>query len=261
MPLGKTMTASAGASLNNESWTATAEASRPMGDKVGDYGWRVGHGEGDTRYTAASGSYRTSKGVLDANIGHQNDSVVGNAAFDGSAVLAGGGIFLGQRIHDAFAVVDAGAPGVSVEYENRFAGKTGANGKLLLPGLRSYQKNKVAIDVNDLPLTASSVESEAVVVPGDGAGVVVDFGVKADAQGVVVQLTDAAGVPLPEGSEVALQGSEEPFFVGYDGEAYVTGVQPDNTLTVKLPGNQCQVSFSYTPDPEQTAVIGPLQCL
>ncbi len=261
MPLGKTMTASAGASLNNESWTATAEASRPMGGKVGDYGWRVGHGEGDTRYTAASGSYRTSKGVLDANIGHQNDSITGNAAFDGSAVLAGGGIFLGQRIHDAFAVVDAGAPGVSVEYENRFAGKTGANGKLLLPGLRSYQKNKVAIDVNDLPLTASSVESEAVVVPGDGAGVVVDFGVKADAQGVVVQLTDAAGLPLPEGSEVTLEGSDEPFFVGYDGEAYVTGVQPENTLTIKLPGNQCQVSFSYTPDPQQTAAIGPLQCL
>jgi outer membrane usher protein len=115
--------------------------------------------------------------------------------------------------------------------------------------------------VNDLPLTASSVESEAVVVPGDGAGVVIDFGVKADAQGVLVQLTDAVGTPLPEGSEVALEGSDESFFVGYDGEVYVTGAKPENTLTVNLPGNQCQVRFAYTPDPEETAAIGPLQCL
>ena len=62
MPLGKTMSASAGAAASKESWSADAEVSRPFGDKVGDYGWRVQHGEGDSRYTAASGAYRTTEG-------------------------------------------------------------------------------------------------------------------------------------------------------------------------------------------------------
>jgi NAD(P)-dependent dehydrogenase (short-subunit alcohol dehydrogenase family) len=52
-------------------------------------------------------------------------------AAEGAAVVAGGGVFLGNRIDDSFAVVDAGAPGVAVDYENRFAGKTDSSGKLL----------------------------------------------------------------------------------------------------------------------------------
>jgi outer membrane usher protein len=261
MPLGKTMSASSSTTVNNESWSAAAEVSRPFGQKEGDYGWRVQHGEGDSRFTTASGAYRTSKGVAEANLGQQNGSITGNAAFTGSAVLAGGGLFMGQQIHDAFAVVDAGVPGVKVDYENRYAGTTGKNGKLLLPNLRSFEKNKIAIDVNDLPLEAAAAESQAIVVPKDGAGVIVDFGVKADAQGVIVQLTDASGTPLTEGAEVALEGSSESFFVGYDGEVYLTGVKPENTVVVKLSESECRVSFTIQATEGEQATIGPLQCI
>jgi outer membrane usher protein len=260
MPLGPVST-SVGGSVSSDGWSAVAEASRPNEGTPGSYGWRVSHGEGDFRYTAADGSYRGAKAGVSGRIVHQGDEVGANLTVEGAAVAAGDGVFLGNTIHDSFAVVDAGAPGVAVEYENRFAGTTDAGGRLLLPQLRSFQKNKIAIDVGNLPLNAAVGESEAIVVPRDMAGVVVDFGVKADAQAALVILTDGAGAFLPEGSEVVLEGAPEPFLMGYDGQVYLTGLAARNTVTVKAGGNRCRASFDFAPATETQTAIGPLPCL
>ncbi|MBC8036002.1 MAG: fimbrial biogenesis outer membrane usher protein, partial [Rhizobiales bacterium] len=261
MPFGETITSSVGANVTENGWTAVAEASRPRDGTPGSYGWRVAHGEGDLRYTAANAAYRGTKASVEGHITQQDDVVTGDVAVDGSAVLAGGGVFLGNQINDSFAVIDAGAPGVAVEYENRFAGKTGSNGKLLLPELRSFQKNKIAIDVTALPLNAAIPESETIVVPRDMSGIVLDFGIKADAAAALVILTDAKGGYLPEGSEVILEGSAEPAVMGYDGQVYLTGLGATNKVAVKVNGNQCQASFNYKPDDQNQTTIGPLQCL
>jgi outer membrane usher protein len=261
MPFGKTISTSAGASVTKEGWTAVAEASRPSGGTPGSYGWRVSHGEGGQRYTAASAAYRGTKASVDGHIVQQDEAVNANVDISGAAVLAGGGLFLGNQISDSFAVVDAGAPDVTVEYENRFAGKTDASGKLLLPDLRSYQKNKIAIDVTNLPLNAAIPESEAIVVPREMSGVVVDFGVKAESSGALVILTDSKGGYITESAEVFLEGASEPFVMGYDGQVYLTGLGAQNNVTVKAGGNQCQANFSYKPDDQNQTTIGPLQCL
>ncbi len=230
MPFGEMVSTSTGLNVTRTGWTAVAEATRQADDTPGSYGWRVSHGEGDQRFTSASGSYLGTKGKVNASATQQDGNLSGNLLASGSAVLAGGGLFLGNEILDSFAIVDAGAKDVSVEYENRFAGKTGGNGKMLLPHLRSFQKNKVAIDVTNLPLNATVGESEAVVVPGDMNGVVIDFGVKANEAGAVVILTDANGEFIAAGSEVFLSGVDEPFIMGYDGQVYVTGVAAENVL-------------------------------
>jgi hypothetical protein len=142
---------------------------------------------------SANGTYHGTKATVEGRIYQDNHAVTGDIAVEGAAVLADGGVFFGNQIYDSFAVVDAGAPNVSVEYENRYAGKTDSSGKLLLPQLRSFQSNKVSIDVNDLPLTAAIGDSEEVVVPRDMSGVVVDFGVKMDEAAALVTLTDVDG--------------------------------------------------------------------
>lgn len=261
MPFGETISTSAGVNVTENGWTAVAEASRPSDGTPGSYGWRVAHGEGDLRYTAANAGYRGTKASVDGHITQQGDAVNGNVAVEGAAVLAGGGVFLSRRIDDSFAVVDVGAPGITVEYENRFAGKTGKSGKLLLSDLRAFQKNKIAIDVTGLPLNADISESEAIAVPHGMSGVVLDFGIKADAAVAIVILTDAKGNYLTEGSEVTLEGSADPFVMGYDGEVYLTGLGSSNHVKVKLQGNHCQASFDYQPDKQNQITIGPLQCL
>lgn len=217
--------------------------------------------EGEQSITAASGAYRSSKGVIEGRLLQQDGAALGNVSFDGSAVMAGGGLFLGNRINDSFAVVDAGAEGVDVQFENRFAGKTGKDGKLLLPNLRAYQRNKIAIDVNGLPLNAEVPESESILVPREMSGVVLDFGIKKDARAAIVVLTGADGAFLPEGTEVVLEETGETFFVGYDGQAYLTGVSAKNTVTAKLKGNSCKAEFDFEPDRDNQVAIGPLPCI
>jgi len=262
MPLGSTTSSSVGIGISRDTVSATAEVSRPFGDKPGDYGWRVSRNQFTNNVTSASGAYRTGKGVITGNIDqHGSNGVSANLALSGAVVAAGGGVFLGDHIDDAFAVVDAGAEGVNVKYENRDAGKTGKNGKLLLPGLHAYQKNKIEIDVNDLPLGASVAMSQTEVVPADATGLVVDFGVKQDAAAVLLTLTDDSGKFLPVGSEVLLQGSTERFFVGYDGAVYVTGAASHNRLTVKLATSMCEASFDYKPGSGDQAALGAVKCV
>jgi outer membrane usher protein len=261
MPIGETVSTTAGATVSRDGWTAAAEASRTFEDAPGAYGWRVSHSEGEHSFTAASAAYRSSQGVVEGRVLQQDGAALGNVSLDGSAVMAGGGLFLGNRINDSFAVVDAGAEGVDVQFENRFAGKTGKNGKLLLPNLRAYQKNKIAIDVNGLPLNAEIPESESIVVPREMSGVVLDFGIEKDNQAAIVVLTGADGAFLPEGSEVLLEESGETFFVGYDGQAYLTGVSAKNTVTAKLKGNSCKAEFGFEPDRDNQVAIGPLPCI
>lgn len=259
-PLGKTMTSSTSGSLNGNGWNASADVSKPYGDGELPVAWRVSHAEGDSRRTSASGSLRTSKGVLDGNIAQADGALRANAAYDGALVMTGGDIMAGRHIHDSFAIVDAGAEGVSVEYENRFAGKTGSNGKILLPSLNAYQKNKIAIDVSDLPLNADFEETEMIVVPRELSGVAVNFGVKKDQKAALVILADTQGNLLPESSEVTLEGTGESFLSGYDGQVYLTGIAAANTITVKHGGNQCRATFNYDGDSESQTTIGPVTC-
>ena len=92
------------------------------------------------------------------------------------------------------------------------------------------------------------------------SGVVLNFGVKADAAAALVILTGAKGDYIPEGSEVLLEGAAEPAVMGYDGQVYLTGLNSANKVTVKVNGNKCQASFTYKPDSQNQTTIGPLQC-
>ena len=172
----------------------------------------------------------------------------------------GGGSFFSQRIDDAFAVIDAGAPGVDVLYENRPAGKTDAQGKLLLPNLRSYQTNKVSIDARDLPVDADAPVTQNIVAPSDRAGVVVNFGIKTDTKAAVLILKHPNGRFVAAGSSGQLEGASEPFAVGYDGRAYVKGLGATNNIVVSHADGECRATFSYAPKENSQVVVGPVVC-
>jgi outer membrane usher protein len=260
IPLGETMNASSSASYAKNAAIATAEVSRPFNDEGIPVAWRVSHSEGESRITQANGAVRTNVAQLDGMIVKQDDSMRANASVEGSLVMAGGSVLAGRKIYDSFAIVNVGAKGVPVEYENRYAGKTGSSGKLLLPQLNSFHKNKISIDVEGLPLNADVGETEVTVIPRDKAGVVVDFGVKTDSNTALVVLTDAAGKNLPEGTEVLLEGAGEPFIVGYDGQVYLTGIASENTLSAKYKDMECHASFDFKPSGEAQTMIGPVSC-
>jgi outer membrane usher protein len=240
--------------------TPAASVQKPLDSEVGSYGYRV-DGSGTDFYgqNGAGASYRTSFGVADARISANDGRVSASASFDGSLVMAGGGVFAGNTIYDSFAVVDVGLPGVPVMLQNRPVTKTGRNGKALVPDLRSYGENKVSIDVTSMPVDATVGATDETVIPARRSGVTVKFngGVKAAA---LIVLRDAAGNYMAPGAVAMLNGGETENNVGYDGQLWLEDLQPENTLTVATESGSCAASFTYVPDPGNQVTIDPVVC-
>jgi outer membrane usher protein len=154
-----------------------------------------------------------------------------------------------------------GAADVPVFHENRPVGRTGARGKILVPNLRSYQRNRIAIDPGKLPVDAHVGRTDEVVVPAMKSGVQLDFGVKAQDNSAVVILQDGQGRPLRAGLRARLEGGEGAVVVGYDGRAFLRRLGASNTVVVELAAGECRASFDYAPRPGEQVVVGPVPCL
>jgi outer membrane usher protein len=171
----------------------------------------------------------------------------------------GGGVFFANRIDDAFAVVETGAPGVEVFHENRSVGVTDSAGRALVPGLRSYQPNKVSIDTSTLPVDADIATTESIVAPADRSGVRLNFAVQVNVRPAIVIFKDVKGAPLAAGSVGKIEGGES-FVVGYDGQAYIKNLAAENETTIAMLSGECRASFAYTPRPNEQVVISPVVC-
>ncbi|MBB6428170.1 fimbria/pilus outer membrane usher protein [Sphingopyxis sp. JAI128] len=258
---GGRMQGSVGVSSRSGDTYVTTELARRIDDKIGSYGWRLRSVEGDRTQRLAAGSYRAAFARLKGGVEQIGDDFRATAQIDGSVVVAGGGLFLANRIDDAFAVVDTGAPGIDVAYENRPIGRSNGDGKLLLPYLRSWQPNRISIDPRHLPLDARVGGTREVAVPADRSGVTVRFDVDAETPAALIVLRDPQGALLPLGATGRVEGNPETFIVGYDGQAYAGGLGPQNRAVVALPdGGRCVADFAYQSQPGRLATLSGVIC-
>jgi outer membrane usher protein len=261
VPLGNDITVSGAVQQGPNGPSAVVDATKSERLEEGSYGWRVRDAEGRTPDRSATASYRASFGRAEAGVQQYGNNVRGTAQIDGSIAVAGGGVFFGNRIDDAFAVVNAGAPNVSVQYENRPIGVTNGAGLLLVPYLNSYQKNKISIDPKNLPVDADIPKTREIVVPADRNGVVVKFGVSDTPNAALIIFVEANGQPIKVGSQVRLEGAEQAFVIGYDGQAFVRGLGVHNGAMIDLPeGGSCRAEFDYTPRPGEQVKISDVVC-
>jgi outer membrane usher protein len=259
IPLGQTTSASSTLSNGLGGTTGTMDVSHPLGNEYGSVGWRVQDQEGAQQARQGTLAYRSP--VMTVQAGATESRSGGAAVFDaaGSVATMGGGIFFSNHIGDAFAVVDAGAPNVPVLYENRAVGTTDSHGMLLVPTLRSFQKNKLSIDPSNLPVDAEVESTDEVVTPADRSGALVPFKVHSDRAAALVVLTRTDGKFLPAGSTGRLDGGDA-FVVGYDGQVFVKGLAASNQLTADLGEGTCHASFTFKPRPGEQVRIGPVIC-
>jgi outer membrane usher protein len=262
IPIGASASMSSGATSSKSGTSFTTDASRPLASQTGSYGWRVRDSEGAVAARSAAGSYRSSVATIQAGVEQSQGNVVrGIAQVDGAVAAMGGGVFATNRIDDSFAVVDTGAPNVPVLYENRPIGKTNAGGKLLVPNLRAYGKNKISIDPKEMGVNDEIETVEEVVAPADRSGVLVTFKTKTNVPAAVVILVGADGKPLAVGSKGKLDGDDADFVVGYDGRAFVKDLKDANKVTVSLEKGECHASFDYAAVSDRQVMVGPVSCL
>lgn len=240
--------------------TYIAEATKPVGLEPGDWGYRIRDGEGSNPLRSATLGYRGQSARLEAGV-YQTDSTVRQTLeVTGSVVGMENKVYFANTIDDGFAVVNANAQGVRVMVDNRFTGETGEDGTMLVTGLRSNQKNLVAIDPSNLPVTAEIETPEAEVVPATKSGVFVDFKVNREGSSAIVVLKRPDGSFVGTGFNGRLEGSSEKFMIGYDGQTFIKGLSEQNTVVVKLDNAECRASFPFRAKENTQVVIGPVVC-
>jgi outer membrane usher protein len=146
-----------------------------------------------------------------------------------------------------------------VSYENRPAGTSDSQGKVLVPTLRSYQKNKISIDPTNLPVDAEIESTEAMVTPAALGGTLVPFKVHSDISAALVVFVRADGSLVAAGSTARVDGGAESI-VGYDGEAFIKHLAASNRVTIDFGDGICHATFAFTPSPGDQVRIGPVTC-
>ncbi len=259
-PLGRRGNTNVGVTKDAQGTTVTTSYARSMEAGPGSYGWRVYDNEGERQRRGAELTYRSNFALSQVSADQVGNDVAVSGYVDGGVALTTSGIFLSNRIDDSFAIVDVGAPNVEVYAANRLVGRTNADGKLLVPGLLAYDRNKLTIGTEHLPLNASVPVTSEIVVPAHRSGVNVKFGVETNTASAIVILIDENGKPLQAGTQGKLQGNGQAFVVGYDGRAYIEHLKSDNVVTVDAPAGPCSASFSFVPRDNAQIEIGPLTC-
>lgn len=222
--------------------------------------------------SSASG-YNSADGDIEYRGSHA--TFTGNASTEGSVSLGVAGslayinntLHAGRPVEDAFASVStSGIAGIPVYVDNRLAGITDSSGYLFLPQLSSFQQNKIRIDTLGLPAGYEFSDIEKVIVPADRSGNSITFDIK-PARAAVLVLTDRQGHYLPAGTVLKMNSAGEEFIVGFEGEAYVTDLNQDNTFVAHLsdagegvPGT-CRGKFTYQSNNSDAVAHSRVTCL
>ncbi len=259
---GKGMSAYASASRSKGSNTYSTSVSQTSPDEAG-WNWSVQAQQADQQALNASGQVNKRTQYMDINAGVNSagNSQNAYAGASGSLVAMGGGLFASRRIYDSFAVVSTDdVPDVPVKSQNHLIGNTDSRGLLLVPSLRSYEKNRISIDPTNLPIDMHIERVNLEAVPRYASGINVKFIMqRIHAASMILRRPDGRNVAM--GSPVFLNGGAQPAgWVGYDGRLYLEGLQPDNRLTVHDDASTCAVHFAYHDKAGTLPEIGPLPC-
>lgn len=261
VPLGELGHAQIGANRDPSGTGGVVTYSKPAGQEPGSFGWQVSDNEGRSSARAASATYQGSAARIEAGVANTGSTGQARLLADGALVATSRGVFLAKRVDDAFAVVDVGEPDVDVSLDNRKVARTDANGVALVPGLRSYQRNRLSVDPDSLPPDVEVPKTASVAAPAEQGGTSVDLKASRSRNSAIVELRLADGGFVPAGARGEVTTTGKPFIVGYDGRAFIDSLATANTVKIDLGERSCSASFEYKPRNETQTVIHSVQCL
>jgi outer membrane usher protein len=258
IPFGKRSSANISGS-SDKSGEVQVQKSAPQ---VGDWGYDAYLSAGNGTHEFAQMQYKSHVGLFTAGVDQSAGHATVRLESQGSLSFIDQRLFPSNYIYDSFAIVDTQPVAhVRVYQENRPVGITNSSGRLLVPDLRSFDLNHIAIEPTDIPADATLSVATRNLRPRDLSGVVITFPIKFN-HAALIKLIDEAGAPLPVGSTATLRATGAIVPVGFDGEAYVEDLSARNEVIVVRPnGRKCTAVFDYEPLAEDIPSIGPLPCL
>lgn len=259
LPLGARSSASFRADDNRT--IAMIALAPPTGPGAG-YQLAAGHDAGSGEpIVGVSSLIRTSAGDIelagDRNSGGERIRISARGALTAVA----GKVVATPRIENAFALVELDSTeDVTLFLENRpVVAKGGRSRIAILSGLQPYAENRIAIDVETLPITAEVSVAEKLVVPGFRQAVRVGFG-GVVRKAVTIMLVDPDGMPLTAGLDVRV-GARLAASTGYDGMVFLPDLAGGERMAVTGPGVRCEAQLPAAPVISESMLLGPVTCL
>lgn len=205
------------------------QRSLPSGPGLG-YRARLGQEEGSTTLSALAQA-QGQHGRVEAGLDRSSGSTLAHGSLAGGVVAMAGRVFFTRPLEQAWALVQVpGVEGARGLLENQEVGRTDPRGDLLVPGLRPYYANRLALVPTDVPLTYDLGAIERLVGPATRSGVLVRFAVErlSAIAGAVVVALPGGGQLVPAFGEllVAAAPGSPSSPLGEDGRFFLEGLQP-----------------------------------
>ena len=233
----------------------------PAGEGIG---WGLNLSDDVTQQTRANIIVNTGSAQFSSEINQgQNNNAIRLGA-NGSLGYAEGLTFATRSIgDDSIAIVKVGdLKGIPIYNQNQIMTHTNDQG-LAFVKIRPYEKAKISIDPNTLPLDVDLNETKREPVAYAKSSVLVDFSI-VRLKHVLITILKADGTFVPAGAKVAVKGQEEVFYVGRRGEVYISNLEDVSHLTITWKENSCEFNVEYksaeVSDSDEKR-IGPLKCL
>ena len=247
IPMGAQRSASVGVSHQNGATGPFAQFQQSLPAGTG-FGYRVGAQFGQGGSSQGELDYQNDAGTYELAANRAAGQTLYQAGINGGFGFLGGDFFASRQITDAFAVVQVpGQPDVDIYAQNQVVAHTNSEGDAVIPRLLAYQDNHIGFDPRNLPLDTDLSNPNLDVVPYYRSGLVVKFDVKT-VHGVTFTVKLPDGSFLPAGAEIAAPGQTEPFPVGYDGGAYVTGLTGSPRLKARWDDKTCEFDVTIPSD-------------
>jgi outer membrane usher protein len=258
-PFGARSTATLNASRQDGSGRAALQMQQNLPEGRG-WGYRLYAEEATPRRTLAELSWQTDIGTYGIEASTLDSADSYRASARGGLALFPQGVFAARQFTDSFALVEVGDyANVHVLVDNQPVAVTDGSGHALVPRLRAYHPNRVAVDPADLPIDAELGALQIPVAPYYRSGLSITFPARR-VRGALLTLVSEDGTPLPAGATVSVLGGIETFMVAGDGQAYVTGLQAHNWLSASWREQHCDFDLSLPADSGPLPQFGPIIC-
>ena len=233
----------------------------PAGEGIG---WGLNLSDDVIQQTRANIIVNTGSAQFSSEINQGQNSNAIRLGANGSLGYAEGLTFATRNIgDDSIAIVKVGdLKGIPIYNQNQIMTHTNDQG-LAFVKIRPYEKAKISIDPNTLPLDVDLNETKREPVAYAKSSVLVDFSI-VRLKHVLVTILQADGSFVPSGAKVEIKGQEEIFYVGRRGEVYISNLEDVSHLTITWKENSCEFNVEYKSaeisDSDEKR-IGPLKCL
>jgi outer membrane usher protein len=239
--------------------SAGVSAIRPLGQENGDSGWRLSANRvRGSLYVDGEAEVRTGSGIPGVAFTNVQGRSTAYVLGRGSVGIVGGHAFFADPVQSGVAVAEVGAPGVPVQVNGWYRGRTGSGGKRAIVDVVPDAPTRVALDTANMPTNVIAGETDRRAIVRRGGGTVVRFNSRQSDLSATVTIR-LSGAPPPFGSMIVGAGGEAP--LDREGGAFLPEIGRNETLTVLLPGGlSCRVQTSFNGRGGLSVRIGPFEC-